>query len=114
MDNRTLAQRLASMAHTLEKKQASLFRIRAYRRAAETILGLERPVSELVDHGGRRELADLPGIGKSLSRTIEEWMRDEVEAEGSGKRQTSERNAHDFGDKSAQLTCCPEEHPVVQ
>ena len=71
MDNRTLAKRLAARAHALEKGHASLFRIRAYRRAAETILGLDVPVADLIQVGGRKKLADLPGIGRRLSRTIE-------------------------------------------
>ena len=77
MDNRTLAQRLTGMAHTLEGKRASLFKIRAYRRAAETVLGLDRPVEELVEHGGHKELAELPGIGPSLSKTIEDLVRNQ-------------------------------------
>jgi DNA polymerase (family 10) len=75
MDNRTLATRLTTLAHTLENEHASLFRIRAYRRAAETVLGFERPVAELVEHGGRKELAGLPGIGRGLSRVIESLVR---------------------------------------
>ncbi len=75
MDNRALAQRLKSLANALETKRASLYRIRAYRRAAETILGLDRPVEELVEEGGPKKLADLPGIGRSLSRTIESLIR---------------------------------------
>ena len=74
MDNRTIATRLADRAHALEKERASLFRIRAYRRAAETILGLEVPVEELVEQGGHKKLANLPGIGRRLSRTIENLL----------------------------------------
>jgi DNA polymerase/3'-5' exonuclease PolX len=75
MDNRTLVERLTNKAHALESHRASLFRIRAYRRAIETILGLEVPVAKLLEEGGRRKLADLPGIGRGLSRTIEDLLR---------------------------------------
>jgi DNA polymerase (family 10) len=75
MDNRTVARRLTIRAQTLEKDRASLFRVRAYRRAAETILSLEFPVARLLEEGGRRKLADLPGIGRGLSRTIEDLIR---------------------------------------
>ncbi|HWY85915.1 MAG TPA: helix-hairpin-helix domain-containing protein [Gemmataceae bacterium] len=75
MDNRTLAARLAGRAHALERERASLFRVRAYRRAAETILGLDIPVEKLIEQEGRKKLADLPGIGRSLSRTIEKLVR---------------------------------------
>jgi DNA polymerase (family 10) len=71
MDNRTLACRLAERAHALEGNHANLFRIRAYRRAAETILGLDVPVAELLAGEGPKKLADLPGIGRRISRTIE-------------------------------------------
>ena len=74
MDNRTLANRLAERAHALEGAHASLFRIRAYRRAAETILALDVPVADLLARSGRKKLADLPGIGRRLSRTIEDLL----------------------------------------
>jgi DNA polymerase/3'-5' exonuclease PolX len=76
MDNRTLATRLADRAHALEDKHASLFRIRAYRRAAETILGLEVPVKDLLAREGPKKLAELPGIGRRISRTIENLLTD--------------------------------------
>lgn len=74
MDNRTLATRLDERARALEGEHASLFRIRAYRRAAETILGLDVPVVELLEQSGRKRLADLPGIGRRLARTIENLL----------------------------------------
>jgi DNA polymerase/3'-5' exonuclease PolX len=75
MDNRTLAKRLASTARSLARGHASLFRVRAYRRAAETILGLDYPVIRLLEEGGPK-LASLPGIGRHLARTIENILRD--------------------------------------
>ena len=75
MDNRTLAERLARKAHALEREHASLFRVRAYRRAAETILGLDVPVEVLLEHGDIKPLAQLPGIGRNLSRAIEKLVR---------------------------------------
>lgn len=71
MDNRTLARRLTGLAHDLESAHASLFRIRAYRRAAETIMGLDRPIADIVAQSGRRGLRELPGIDRRLSQTIE-------------------------------------------
>ena len=75
MDNRTIAQRLLDMAHTLEEKHASLYRVQAYRRAAETILGLDRPLEEIVIHDGRKALRQLPGIGVKMSAKIETLVR---------------------------------------
>src|SRR5438105_15779162 len=70
MDNLTIAQRLIGKAHELEGERSNLYRIRAYRRAAETVLNLRRPVEEIVAEAGRRGLRDLPGIGASLSEKV--------------------------------------------
>jgi DNA polymerase (family X) len=75
MENRTIAQRLLRLAHSLEENHASLFRVQAYRRAAETILGLEQPVEEIVACEGRKALRQLPGIGSKLSARIETLVR---------------------------------------
>ena len=74
MDNRTLAARLATRARELEGEHASLFRVRAYRRAAETVLGLDCSVEQLLEQGGTAKLAELPGIGRRISRTIEDLV----------------------------------------
>jgi DNA polymerase (family 10) len=70
MDNFVIAQRLIDMAHDLEGQRSNLYRVRAYRRAAETVLNLERPVADIVAERGERGLRDLPGIGSSLSEKI--------------------------------------------
>lgn len=80
MDNRTLATRLTGMAHELEQKRASVYRIRAYRKAAETVMGLDQPIEDLVLEGGRKKVQALPGIGDHISRKIEELIRSEKEA----------------------------------
>lgn len=74
MDNRTIARELLAMAHSLEAKHASLFRIKAYRQAAQTILGLDEPLEDLVTLKGRAALKQLPGIGGSLSEKIEKLV----------------------------------------
>src|SRR5262245_54651471 len=71
MDNRTIAERLRTMAHDLESKRASLFRVRAYRRAAETILGMDESIEMMVAQGGHSKLMEVPTIGSSLARIIE-------------------------------------------
>ena len=75
MDNRTIAQRLLEMARSLEGKHASLYRVMAYRRAAQTVMGLDQPVEEIVASAGRKALKDLPGIGVKLSVKIETLVR---------------------------------------
>jgi DNA polymerase (family 10) len=75
MDNRTIANRLIDYAHHLQAREASLYRIRAYRRAAETILRLERPAAEIAAENGGKGLSALPGIGRHLSYTIDTLAR---------------------------------------
>jgi DNA polymerase (family 10) len=70
MDNVTIAQRLIGMAHELEGQRSNLYRVRAYRRAAETVLNLDRSVEDIVTESGRTGLSELPGIGSSLSDKI--------------------------------------------
>ncbi len=75
MDNATIAQRLLNYANVLEADEDNLFRARAYRRAAETVLRLNEPVADLLAREGRRGLEALPGIGSHLSLTIDSLVR---------------------------------------
>ncbi len=75
MDNHTIAERLREYANYLESQEMNVYRVRAYRRAAETVLGLERPVVEIVEREGRAGLEALPGIGPHLSFTLEGLVR---------------------------------------
>ncbi len=75
MDNRAVARTLLELAHSLEAQRASMYRVRAYRQAAQTVLGLDEPIEELVTQAGRKALKDLPGIGASLSAKIETLVR---------------------------------------
>jgi hypothetical protein len=76
MDNHTIAQRLREYANYLESQEMNVYRVRAYRKAAETVLALDRPLSEVVEKEGRAGLEALPGIGPHLSFTLEGLVRD--------------------------------------
>ncbi len=76
MDNRTIAQRLREYADYLDSQELSVHRVRAYRRAAEMILGLEQSLAEIYRQQGRDGLEALPGIGSHLSFTLEGLLRD--------------------------------------
>jgi hypothetical protein len=76
MDNNTIAQRLREYANYLESQEMNVHRVRAYRKAAETILSLDRPVSDIIEKEGRAGLEALPGIGPHLSFTLEGLVRD--------------------------------------
>jgi DNA polymerase (family 10) len=75
MDNLTIARKLNDYATYLEGEEPNVYRVRAYRRAAETVQALDRPVAELVAEQGRAGLEALPGIGASLAYTIEGLVR---------------------------------------
>ena len=75
MDNLTIARRLREYANYLESQEMNVYRVRAYRRAAETVLGLDRPLVEVVETEGRAGLEALPGIGPHLSFTLEGLVR---------------------------------------
>ena len=70
MDNSTIAHELLRQARNLAAGGENLYRVRAYRQAAVTIQGLNRPVAELVAVAGPRGLRGLPGVGASLAKTI--------------------------------------------
>lgn len=65
-----MATRLEEAAQLLAAQGANPYRVRAYQRAAETVRGLPRPVSELITEGGVDALVELPTIGESLARSI--------------------------------------------
>ena len=75
MDNATIARKLNDYATYLEGEDTNVYRVRAYRRAAATVLEQERPFAEVVHEKGRAGLEELPGIGASLAYTIEGLVR---------------------------------------
>jgi DNA polymerase (family 10) len=68
--NADIARILNRLADLLEIEDANPFRIRAYRRAAQTIADLPTGAAEMVAHG--QDLSELPGIGKDLAGKIRE------------------------------------------
>lgn len=75
MGNETIAACLSQYADYLESREANLYRIRAYRKAAETVAMLDRPLQHLVESEGREGLEQLPGIGRHLSYTLEALVK---------------------------------------
>ena len=70
MLNQQIAQLFNDIAELLELKNENVFRVRAYRRAAQSIDSLEKDVAGL----SREELAEIPGIGKDLEGKIVEFL----------------------------------------
>jgi hypothetical protein len=75
MDNLGIAKRLLDHATYLEGQDANIYRVRAYRQAADTVMALERPVADIISTEGRKGLEELPGIGSHLSFAIESLVR---------------------------------------
>jgi hypothetical protein len=75
MENQMIARRLMEYAQLLDADEDNLFRARAYRRAAEAVLGLSEPMEDLLAREGRRGLEMLPGIGSHLSFAIDQLVR---------------------------------------
>jgi DNA polymerase (family 10) len=72
MKNQQVAEIFAEMADILAIQGEGYHRIMAYRRAAENVAALGRPIEEISQAG---ELENIPGIGKTLAGKIDEWLR---------------------------------------
>jgi DNA polymerase/3'-5' exonuclease PolX len=72
--NTEIAEHLEEVALLLDEQEANQFRARAYRRAAETVKKLTRPVDKLIKTGGLEALQQLSGIGKALARSIQQFV----------------------------------------
>lgn len=79
-NNQRVAFIFRSIAELLAAQRANPYRVRAYRRGADSILALKEDVAEVAK---RQELDQIEGIGKELSEKIEEFLR-------TGKIQTLE------------------------
>lgn len=72
LNNQQIATLFRSMAELLAAQRANPYRVRAYRRAAETLLAQEEDVAEIAK---RNALEEIDGIGKDLSEKIVEFLR---------------------------------------
>ena len=70
--NQQVAAIFRSIAERLATQRANPYRIRAYRKAADTIEALEE---DIADVASRQALEDLDGIGRDLAEKIEEFLR---------------------------------------
>jgi DNA polymerase (family 10) len=75
MDNHTIANLLRRHAQELDAEGGNLYRVRAYRLAAQTVLEHDEPLTDLFERGGRRALRELPGVGSHIAEAIESLIR---------------------------------------
>src|SRR5262245_13181150 len=60
------------MATLLEVRNESVFRVRAYQRAAQMLESLTEDIAAVAARG---DLQKLPGIGKDLAARVEEFLQ---------------------------------------
>lgn len=73
MDNNTIARLLDEIAALLEIDAADPFRIRSYRRAAESVEQQTQPLASMVDDP--KQLQAIGGIGKTMAANIVDLVR---------------------------------------
>lgn len=71
MRNVEIAWIFHELADLLEFKGEDFFKIRAYKKAAKVLAGLEEPLEEIRKRGG---LAKIPGIGKNIAAKLNEIL----------------------------------------
>jgi hypothetical protein len=74
LENIGVAGKFRDFADLLDSQGADGFRARAYRRAADVVSRLERPLGEILAREGRDGLIALPAIGTGLAGAIAEMV----------------------------------------
>ncbi len=71
LSNKELADIFARIGDLLEIKGDVIYKILAYRKAADTIRDHARPVKDIWREGGLR---DIPGVGQAIAEKVEELL----------------------------------------
>jgi len=74
MKNQEIAKILREIAEMLEINSVA-FKPRAYRRAALALENLKEDISEIYKKEGIKGVDKIPGIGKSIAKKIEEYLK---------------------------------------
>jgi hypothetical protein len=72
--NAALAANLRELADLLDQQGSDGFRVAAYRKAADTVDGLDRPVRDILATRGRDALVALPNIGRGIAAALSEMV----------------------------------------
>jgi DNA polymerase (family X) len=70
MQNTEIARRLEEVVGLLEAQRANPFRVHAYRRAAEEVRRLPRPLAEIWSEQGEEGLRAVTGVGERLATAL--------------------------------------------
>ncbi|CAG0996872.1 hypothetical protein RHIZO_02571 [Rhizobiaceae bacterium] len=73
-ENAAIAAKLRDYADLLEQQGADGFRTRAYRRAADFVDALPRPIADTFAAEGRDGLEAMPNIGRGIAAAIAEML----------------------------------------
>ncbi|MCI0519034.1 MAG: DNA polymerase/3'-5' exonuclease PolX [Chloroflexi bacterium] len=101
LTNRQLADLFNRIADLLEIKGEVIYKILAYRKAAESLQTLGRDVREVRREGG---LSQIPGVGKAISEKIEELL-------DTGKLEFYQKLTADVPESLAELLQIPDLGP---
>ena len=74
MTNKKIAKILYKIEELLNIKGVA-FKPQAYRKAAHVLENLKQDVSEIYKKKGRKGLEEIQGIGKSIAKKIEEYIK---------------------------------------
>lgn len=74
LTNQEIAKIFYTIADILEMKKVQ-FKPRAYQKVAMTLESLDEEVAEIYKKGGRKALTEIPGVGESIARHIEELIK---------------------------------------
>ncbi len=74
-NNKKLEKIFREIADLLDIEGEAFFRIRAYKKAAETIANLDKDVSLIYEKKGLKGIQEISGIGKSIAEKIEEYLK---------------------------------------
>jgi DNA polymerase (family 10) len=103
ISNGDIAELFEKLGALLEMKGDSVFKVRAYRRAAQTISRLSFPVSQAVAEGA--DLKEIPGIGKALNDKIHELLQ-------TGRVAAYEKLVSEMGTREPEQTKGPDDRAM--
>lgn len=72
--NKELADIFALVGDLLEIKGEVIYKILAYRKAAESLSNMGRDVTDIWKEGGQKALLEIPGVGKAIAEKIDELL----------------------------------------
>ena len=71
IENKKIAEIFEDIAFLLEIEEENPFKIRSYKRVAELIKQIKKPIREIREEG---KLKELEGVGEAISKKIEEIL----------------------------------------